>query len=277
MRFRTKFRTPKKWILSAIATLSIVYFLFHLLWGMNYYRLPMHQSLDIKAQYSTQQLIDYSRKLVERSNRLQEELTGNDTTMVVFSGMRKDWRQGAQKGYAAVQQHFPELGYHRESIKASIFSTALSYMGFNGYLNPLTNESQVNSCVPKFKLPSVTSHEMGHQVGFAKENEANFMACLTTMSHPDPYYRYAGATFALKYCLGELQRENTCAAENLQLQLHTGVLKNYREVTAFHRRYQNPLKPFFKLFYGSYLKANNQPDGMRSYNYVVALLVNYDK
>jgi len=39
----------------------------------------------------------------------------------------------------------------------------------------------------------------------------------------------------------------------------------------------NPLEPIFDLFYSSYLKSNNQPDGLKSYSYMVALLVNYNK
>jgi hypothetical protein len=45
----------------------------------------------------------------------------------------------------------------------------------------------------------------------------------------------------------------------------------------FWDAYENPMEIFFKVFYGSYLKVNNQPEGMRSYTYVVGLLVNYSK
>ena len=35
------------------------------------------------------------------------------------------------------------------------------------------------------------------------------------------------------------------------------------------------LEPLFKATYNRYLIVNNQSDGMKSYSYVVALLVNY--
>jgi len=37
------------------------------------------------------------------------------------------------------------------------------------------------------------------------------------------------------------------------------------------------LEPIFKVFYSHFLKANNQTKGIESYNYVVALLVDYLK
>ena len=41
------------------------------------------------------------------------------------------------------------------------------------------------------------------------------------------------------------------------------------------KKYKNPFEPYFKDFYGMFLKANNQKQGIRSYNMVVNLLVNY--
>jgi len=37
----------KQFLVRILAISSIVYFAFHLLWGLNYYRLPLHQSIGI--------------------------------------------------------------------------------------------------------------------------------------------------------------------------------------------------------------------------------------
>ena len=275
LRIKSRFKKPKHWILEGIATLSIIYFCFHAFWGLNYYRLPLHQSLEIKHEYSQEQLISFTKKLAKKANELHSNLAKNDTLKVDFLFKNSEIRKIAVDGYKNIEEEYPELTYQAKSVKPSLFSIPLTYMGFNGYLNPFTGEAQVNNQIPKFKLPSTTSHEMGHQIGFAKENEANFMACLTTMNHPDPYFKYAGYTFALKYCLGEVYVTDPCEAENIIAMLNLGIRKNYWEVQQFWVEHENPLEPFFKIFYGSYLKANNQPQGIKSYNYVVALLVNY--
>jgi hypothetical protein len=54
---RNRFKTIKSFLLRTLAMLSIVYFAFHLLWGMNYYRLPLHKSLSIDNEYTTQELV----------------------------------------------------------------------------------------------------------------------------------------------------------------------------------------------------------------------------
>ena len=274
-RIKTRFKKPKHWILEGFAALSILYFCFHAFWGLNYYRLPLHQSLEIDHQYSQEELVNFTKQLAQRANELHLNLVKNDTVKVDFQFKNSEIRKIAVEGYHNIENDYPELTYQGRSIKPSLFSIPLTYMGFNGYLNPLTGEAQVNNQIPKFKLPSTTSHEMGHQIGFAKENEANFMACLTTMNHPNPYFKYAGYTFALKYCLGEVNQTDPCEAQNIIGMLNLGIIKNYREVNKFWEEHENPLEPFFKIFYGGYLKANNQPQGIESYNYVVALLVNY--
>jgi len=274
-RFSQKFRNPRLWIPDALASLSIIYFCFHLFWGFNYYRLPLHESLEIEKDYTTEKLIKLTETLIERSNQIHSELAENDSTKVDYEYTKKELFEITLDGYEHIEKEFPELTYQAPALKRSLYSLPLTYMGFNGYLNPLTNEAQVNTIIVKYKIPTTASHEVGHQLGFAKENEANFIACLVTMNHPNKKFRYSGYTFALSYCLSELYRRDQAKADELIATMNVGILENYREVDAFWEQHTNPFEPIFKATYNRYLIVNNQADGMKSYSYVVALLVNY--
>ncbi|WBL24560.1 DUF3810 domain-containing protein [Zunongwangia sp. HGR-M22] len=274
-RIQTRFQKPKRWITDALATLSIIYFCFHLFWGFNYYRLPLHESLDIDNEYSTEELVLLTEKLIEESNKIHLEITEDDSAKVDIPYSKAEIFDITVEGYDHIENDFPQLSYTGRSLKRSIFSLPLTYMGFNGYLNPFTGESQVNTTIVPFKIPTTASHEIGHQLGFAKENEANFIACLVTINHPDTYFRYCGFTFALRYCLAELFRRDQERCEEMIKLLNPGILKNYQEVESFWLQHENPLEPLFQAFYNRFLIVNNQQDGLRSYSYVVALLVNY--
>ncbi|APG59086.1 DUF3810 domain-containing protein [Christiangramia salexigens] len=274
-RLKQRFRAPKTWIPDALATLSIIYFSFHLFWGFNYYRLPLHQSLEIENDYTTEKLIGLTENLIKKSNSAHSLLADNDTLKVDFNFSKKELFRITTEGYESLKKDFPELTYESPALKRSLYSLPLTYMGFNGYLNPLTNEAQVNTVIIPYKIPTTASHEIGHQLGYAKENEANFIACLVTMNHPNPYFRYSGYTFALRYCLSELYRREPDMIKEMTCKLNPGILKNYREVDEFWLEHTNPFEPLFQATYNSYLIANNQEDGMKSYSYVVALLVNY--
>lgn len=275
LRFRSRFRNPKGWIIDAMASLSVIYACFHIFWGFNYYRLPLHQALEIKNDYSTEELVRLTENLISSSNNLHKGLSEIDSAAIKIPYSKQELFQKTIEGYEHLSGEYPELTYHSPNLKRSLYSIPLSYMGFNGYLNPLTGEAQVNTQILKYKLPTTASHEVGHQLGFAKENEANFIACLATMNHPDPYFRYSGFTFALSYCLSEIYRRDTEKFEELKAKVRPGILENYREVEAFWLQHQNPFEPLFQATYNRYLIVNNQAEGMKSYSYVVALLVNY--
>lgn len=274
-RIKTRFKKPKTWLVELFASLSILYFCFHFFWGFNYYRLPLHRTLKIDNTYTTEELVQLTKILIQQSNKIHFEIAKNDSAKIDIPYSKAEILGNTIKGYDNIKKEFPELTYTGHSLKRSIFSWPLTYMGFNGYINPFTGEAQVNTTIIPFKIPTTATHEIGHQLGFAKENEANFIACLVTINHPDKYFRYCGFTFALRYCLGELSRRDPELTKKLIETIHPGILKNYREVEEFWLHHQNPFEPLFQGFYNQFLIVNNQKDGLRSYSYVVALLVNY--
>lgn len=150
-----------------------------------------------------------------------------------------------------------------------------SYMGIGGYLNPFTNEAQVNQKTPVFRFPVVVGHEIGHQVGYSAENETNLIGYLVTAKNEDIYFQYSASAYALSYCLNAVYAIDEKASEELYQQINAGVKKNYQELQDFNQAYENPFEPIFKTVFSTFLKANNQADGVKSYSRVVNLMVGY--
>lgn len=265
----------KNWFVDVFSAISIIYFAFHLFWGLNYYRLPLHKSLHLKSEYTTEQLIKVTENLIEKSNKIHATLIKNDTLPIHVPYSKSLILEMVPLGYKNLEKDYPHLEYHPKSIKKSMFSVPLTYMGFSGYLNPLTLESQVDYLIPIYIFPTTASHEVAHQLGFAAENEANFIGCLAAINHDDVYFKYSGYTFALRFCLNEIYRRDEALFDSITKTVNKGILKNYQEIRTFWDTYENPAEPIFKTTYSSYLKANKQDKGMQSYNYVVALFVNY--
>lgn len=258
------------------AFLSILYFCFHFFWGMNYYRMPLYQTLDLEKEYTTEQLIKVTEKFIQETNNIHLKIAANDTTKAVIPYSKSQIFEKTTKGYEQLQKKYPYLSYSPRSIKKSILSLPLTYMGYGGYLNPITNEAQVNYLTPKYSFPLVSCHEEAHQIGFAAENETNFIGYLACSYSPDKYFNYAAATFGLRYCLREVYKRDKEKHKTLLKEVNIGVKKNFQESYDFWTSYENPLEPIFKYSYDIFLKANNQQKGIKSYSYVVALLVSYE-
>jgi len=90
IRVNTRFRDPKKWIVQVLSIASITYFCFHLFWGFNYYRLPLHRTLRIKNDYNTEELILLTRTLIKKSNEVHSLLVENDSLPVPYNFKKGD-------------------------------------------------------------------------------------------------------------------------------------------------------------------------------------------
>lgn len=277
MNRRRIIKDTKQWTIDIFAAISVAYFAFHILWAFNYYRLPLHESLQIDNVYTTEELVELTERFIEKANSQQLKLAPNDSSKVVLPYSKTQILKLIPEGYDELSKQFPYLSYEPRSIKRSIYSLQLTYMGFSGYLNPFTNEAQVDGLIPSFKFPTTGSHEVAHQLGYAAENEANFIGSMAAMHHPDRFFKYSGYTFALRHCLYEVYKRDYELYKQLSKQVNKGIFKNYQEVNEFWDKYKNPTEPLFKSTYNNFLKANNQDKGMESYSYVVALLVNYHK
>ena len=167
------------------------------------------------------------------------------------------------------------LRYYPQSLKPSLFSYLGNYLGFQGYYNPFSGEGQVNTTIPRFLEPFVSAHEAAHQLGYAKENEANFVAFIACRSYPNPTFRYSMYLDMYLYAVTELGRKDSLLARSYFEKLNPQVKKDIEDYKDFFRRYRNPVEPVISWIYDGYLQANDQPEGKRSYNQVVAFLIAY--
>ena len=135
----------------------------------------------------------------------------------------------------------------------------------------------MNRLIPKTILPTTTTHEMAHQIGFAAENEANFIGFLAALSNDDPYFKYSAYRMATRYAIFELYKRDRDAFEIVYKTLNKGILIDFKSSSDFWNTYKNPFEPIVKKGYNIYLKSNNQVKGINSYNYVVDLLISYFK
>jgi hypothetical protein len=180
-------------------------------------------------------------------------------------------------GYKKLAEEYSYFTYNHLSTKKSLISLPLTYMGFGGYLNPFTNEAQVNYLGPMYSFPMTTNHEMAHQMGFASESECNFIGFLASIKNENEYIQYSGYSMALRYCLGNWQVRDEKIFKELLKTIHPGILKNYKESEHFWKQYDTIIDKGFHAFYDRFLKINQQKDGLEGYSKFVNLMVNYYK
>jgi Protein of unknown function (DUF3810) len=264
-------------LLKVVSALSIAYFLFHFLWAMNYYREPLFEKMKIERDYTDADLLRFTKKLIAKTNEIQLKITKNDSLKVVFPYTHTQVFERTLNGYTLLSGDYAYFEYTNPSVKKSLFSLPLTYMGFGGYLNPFTNEAQVNYLMPMYNSPMTSCHEMAHQMGFASESECNFIGFMASIKNEDLYFQYSGYSTALRYCLSNWYARDEKVLDQLLKTVHPGILKNYKESEDFWKEYDTIIDKGFHYFYDNFLKMNQQQDGMESYSKFVNLMVNYYK
>lgn len=270
--FRRKI-TVKVVIRKAVKFFYIIvafYVVLLLLWGLNYSRKGIGYQLNLpKVKYDSSQLMVLQNILVEKVNQSKSEIK-NDTYP---SG--KQMFKDAVNSYENASIQYPFLKYKTPSIKPSLYGTLFDYLGFTGYYNPFTGEAQVNTTVPRFLIPSITVHEMAHQLGYAKENEANFVGFLVGKNSRDPLFRYSSYLDLLMYANSELRFFDSSAANKTLEMLSPSVRLDLMEWRKFNMAHQSFLEPGARWLYGNFLKMNEQPHGILTYDRVISLVISY--
>lgn len=264
----------KQKLLKAVNFLSLFYFLFHFFWGLNYYRVPLFEKMNINREYSDEDLFAFTEKLITKTNALQFAICKNKNTPVAVPYVQDSLFAMAQKGYDKLAQQYPFFKYSNACQKKSLYSLPLTYMGFAGYINPFTNEAQVNCKIPIYGLPNVICHEMAHQIGFGSESECNFIGFLACIKNDNYYFNYSAYSNALRYCMVNIAYRDKKKFELYQSKINIGVLKNFKESDLFWQQYDTFIDKGFHAFYDNFLKLNQQQDGMDSYSKYIDLLVN---
>lgn len=258
----------------AAIIILIIYISFNLLWGLNYNRQGIKQQLSIKTgKYTAAELVLIDSILIEKVNESKASLRRSGRK---YPG-NKELFDAVKNAYASISKQYPYLSYSIGSIKPSLWGWAGNYLGFTGYYNPFTGEAQVNTTVPRFLLPYTTCHEVAHQLGYAKENEANFVGYLAAAASQDTLFHYSAYLDLFLYTQSNLHSADSVKAKQFFKKLLPQVNDDLDELRSFYRSHQSPAGPLFKWIYGIYLKNNQQPSGLLSYDEVTGFLIAYYK
>lgn len=261
------FRLFKKiklhYLYTMIKAFLMIYILFNVLWGLNYNRLTIQERYDLElVSLDSQKVCQFAQAMV---NRLAATGDVNDA---FGRPPRFDLDRAAD-----VMKN--QAGYKTASVKPSLFGILGNYLGYSGYYNPITGEAQVNTKTPYFTIPFTTTHEIAHQLGCAKESEANFVGFLAASKSEDPLLRYSAYLDGYLYAQAYIKRMAPSMEPYYHNQLPQWVLRDLDYLKQYWKKFQNPIDRLISILYGEFLKANEQPEGMLSYSGLVTWLVAY--
>lgn len=257
------------------------YLAFTALCGLNYYRYTfasytgydLAQS-DVDPAQRQVELEQLCTSLAGELGQVRTEL-GDDVDL--FASQPGDFERYAQESVEAVKklaERYPVLERPLYSPpKPVLASKLMSYANIGGMFFPFTMESNINVDNPFFAVPWTMAHELAHQCGFMREDEANFIAYLACRQSDDALMRYSGLMLAYDNSMSALRKVDPEAAAQIAAGLAPAVQRDLAERAQHWAKYEGPVQDASNAANDTYLKANNQTDGMRSYGRMVDLLL----
>ena len=276
----------KNSILNILSFLSIAYFLFIILWGLNYNRLPLEYTIlnkynsDNNSSISTpthtaEDLSNLYAYLIDKTNETRKLVSEDNNKVMKCNSNYKGVIDRAQLGYDSILNIIPSVSGTYSKPKFVISSNLMCYTGITGIYFPWTGEANVNIAVPDMYIPSTVLHEMAHQRGFASEDEANFLAYLSSINHPDIDFNYSGYILALSHTASALRKADPKSHEELTKKVSQDVFIDLKNNSEFWKKYEGDINKISNDFNNTYLKSNGIKDGTESYGKMVDLLLTY--
>jgi hypothetical protein len=257
------------------ATAAGVVLAFDLLWGFNYDRQPVSTLLHYDVSPGRpEDLAALARDLIAEASRLREGLPEDEHGVLRLTDGRDGALERARLGFAGntLGQRLPVPAVAGRP-KLVLLSPAMSYLGIAGIFIPFTCEANVNATLPEWEIPFTAAHELAHQRGFAREEEANYVGYLACRAHPDRDFRYSGVFRASLYALAALAHADREAYSRLRGGLSDALRRDLAALAAWHVRYASRLSEVQERVNDTYLKTQGQAQGVQSYGQVVDLLL----
>ncbi len=123
---------------------------------------------------------------------------------------------------------------------------------------------------------SSAAHEMSHQRGVAREDEANFVSFLVCTSSDDPYIRYSGYLDMFTEVRDKLYSADHDMYTALMNKVPTKIRGELNSYSLFFDKYrENVAATISDKVNDTYITSHGQEAGIKSYGLVVDLLCAY--
>lgn len=265
----------RRYVAGTLSGLLSFYLLFVLTLGVGYRTTPIGERMALPDSAVTgENLYAVSLWALKESDRLCPDITaaeGGSAMPLPFSELEKE----LNAAYEKLSIEFSFIDKQNTALKPIMLSEPMTYTGIVGVYSFFTGESNVNTTYPDYCTVFTAAHEMAHQRGIAREDEANFVAFLACISADSEYVRYAGFLNLTDYTASALKRTDTALYADLLTHYSERTIAEKRAAALCYEAHRNDtVREVSESVNDGYLQAQGTA-GTVSYSLVVNLAVDY--
>ena len=259
-----------------LSVLSLFFSLFVFSFGMGYHTSSLDKKLDLdKKTVSAKELAATAEWLIENVNAGIDNIEFADKSSSIFPHSIREMNLILLDSYDKLDDEYEFLPSLHSFVKPVMLSEPMTYTHISGVYTYFTGEANVNTNCPDYSMPYTAAHELAHQRGIAREDEANFIAFLVCTASDDSYIKYCGYMNLLEYVLNALYSADKDLWEATYKKLDNRAIYEMIAYNNFYEPYRdNVIGEVSGAINDAYLQANGT-EGSVSYGLVVDLAVTY--
>ncbi len=261
-----------------LKTVSVIYIIFVVTFASGYGTTTLDAKLSLeKNSISKEDLYDTTLKVITKTNEAAESIEFCDGSSSEMPFTTSELSAKLCRTYDKVYREY-DLGPTFDSkAKPLIISPIMTYTHIAGVYAFFTGEANINTNYPDFVTVYSAAHELAHQRGIAREDEANFIAYLICIENSDPYIRYCGYLNMFNYLADALYQADKDLYFSATSNLSENVILELKAYSDFFDRYrENKVSEISDAVNDTYLKSQGTT-GTVSYSMVTELAVAYHK
>lgn len=260
-----------------LCLIAVIFFVYVIGCGVNYHRYAANWYLGLNVQESSvEELSGLLTSLAQETSELRAQLTTENENGVYELPMNV-WKLGkeAKLAYENLAEAYPIFGGNYPAPKPVLFSRLMSHTEITGVFTCWTMEANVNVDISPYSIGATMCHELAHLRGFMREDEANYIAIMACGASDSLDLQYSGKMLALIYVGNALYGKNADLYFEIYRKYYSeGVIRDLRANNEYWDQFENTkVAEVANKVNDTYLKANEQEDGVQSYGRVVDLLL----
>lgn len=261
-----------------ISVLCLVFVTFVWTYSSGYHTSTIDEKMNLdRSAISKEELYKTSEIFVNELNSLVDKIEFDDTGASVMPYSYAEMSGKICDAYDSfVEKHDGVIHTFYSRVKPLIISEPMTYTHLSGIYTFMSGEANVNVNYPDFIVATTAAHEMAHQRGVAREDEANFIAFAVLLESNDPFLRYSAFVDLFPNILNNLYDEDEELYFSLASNLDKRVFKDRASYSKFFEKYANSTaSQVTGSINDAYLQANGQVEGTKSYGMVTEIVCAY--
>ncbi|MBQ9784829.1 MAG: DUF3810 domain-containing protein [Clostridia bacterium] len=242
-----------------------------------YHGRTLDQKLGLdRRPVSAEELYDTAEILAAELRDLSDEIDYMPNGASVMPYSVSEMNDKLLDAYDRVCEEYDFIDRFSSRLKPVMLSEPMSYTHITGVYTFFTGEANINVNFPDYTIPYTAAHELAHQRGIAREDEANFVAFLVCLASDDPYIRYSGVLGTYEFIMSALYSADYEGYAEIWQTVPDEIHGEQAAYSAFFDKYRDNLAASVSnATNDAYLKGQGAVAGTRSYSMVVDLAVAY--